>query len=144
MWRHSMSVQFLCVIPCFQSAPVARGRIQMCVFFFTVRRRRRGASEPITTARGRVVCGLLWIWKMDNLPRTFIIHIPTGRPALARWIDWQMPGRGVKRKITREGKSVVRHPVRASSLSGRSRSAAGIVLGDFCCLCLEAVFIAFE
>lgn len=51
-----------------------------------------------------------------------------------------MPGRGVKRKITREGKSVVLHPVRASSLSGRSRSAGGDRTGDFCCLCLEAVF----
>lgn len=79
-----MPVQFLCVNRRFQSAPVVRGRIQMCVFFFTVRRGRRGASEPITTARGRVVRGLLWIWKMDNLTRTVIIHIMTGRPALAR------------------------------------------------------------
>lgn len=64
--RTSTLVQFLCVIRCFQRAPVARGRIQMCVFFFTVRRRRREAREPIATAWGRVVCGLLWKWKMDS------------------------------------------------------------------------------
>lgn len=62
--RNSTLVQFPCVIPCFQSAPVARGRIQMCVFFFTVRRRRWGASEPITAALG---AGRVWtVVVMEN------------------------------------------------------------------------------
>lgn len=62
--RPSMTVHFLCVIRCFHGAPVARGRIQMCVFFFTVRRVRRGASEPITTARG---AGRVWtVVNMEN------------------------------------------------------------------------------
>lgn len=55
-----------------------------------------------------------------------------------------MPGRGVKRKITREGKSAVPPPGKGELSVGGvvgSRSAAGIVLGDFCCLCLEAAFI---
>lgn len=76
MWRSSVSVQFLCVIRGFRSAPAVQGRVQMCVFFFTGRRRRRGASEPITAARGRVECELLWIWKNGQ----FITHIHHSYP----------------------------------------------------------------
>lgn len=124
---------FLCVIRAFRSAPVVQGRVQMCVFFFTGRRRRRGASDQSPPPGGGSSVNCCGCGKMDNLSRIFIIHIPTGKALVARWFDWQMPGRGVKRKITSwEEKSAVRYPVRASSLLGRSRGAVGIVLGNCC------------
>lgn len=116
------NVTFLCVgsIPVRNSgfpkrSSCAGSRPDVCVFLYGATKTAR-SFWPITAARGRVERELLWMWKMDNLSRIFIIHIPTGKALVARWFDWQMPGRGVKRKITSwEEKSAVRYPVRASS-----------------------------
>lgn len=125
MRRPCMTVHFLCVIRCFHGAPVARGRIQMCVFFFTVRRVRRGASEPITSARG---AGRVWtVVVMENGQfNTQVYHsYPDGKSCAITlnrlagawpWCEEENHQRGH------------RNLVRASSVSGRSRSAAGIVL----------------
>lgn len=126
------NVTFLCVgsIPVRNSgfpkrSSCAGSRPDVCVFLYGATKTAR-SFWPITAARGRVERELLWMWKMDNLSRIFIIHIPTGKALVARWFDWQMPGRGVKRKITSwEEKSAVRYPVRVSSL-------LGIVLGNCC------------
>lgn len=104
----------------------AGSRPDVCVFVFTARRRRRRSLRTNQrrpgAGRARTV--------VETAKKKFHTHVHHSRRdggdlRLPAELIPQMPGRGVKRKITGEGRSAVRHPVRASSLPGRSGSAPG-------------------
>lgn len=68
------------VFPARSSCAGSHPDVCVCVCFSL--RRDEDVEEPLNQSLppggGSSVCGLLWIWKMDNLTRTFITRIPTG------------------------------------------------------------------